>query len=62
MEQVCLLHLDEGKASSWSLSLKKSIIRRYISSHKELQELLSNKAGLWSRVKGFFQWIYSLIF
>ena len=59
MEQVCLLHLDEGKASSWPVSFKKSIIARYINSQKDLQELLASKRGWWSMIKGFILWLYS---
>lgn len=61
MEQVCLLHLDEGKASTWTLPFKRSIIVRYIGSQEDLQRLLETKRGWWSTTKGFLLWLYSLI-
>ena len=61
MEQVCLLNLDEGKASNWPRPLKLSIINRYINNEKDLQVLLVSKEGVWSSIKGFIQWLYSFI-
>ena len=61
MEQVCLLHLDGGNANMWSESLKKSIVVRYIGSQKDLQELLDSKRGIWASIKGFIQWVWSII-
>ena len=61
MEQVCLLNLDEGKASMWPRPLKISIITRYINTQTDLQELLESKKGVWSSIKGFLQWLYSFI-
>ena len=61
MEQVCLLNLDEGKASHWPRPLKLSIITRYINSEKDLKDLLDSKEGVWSTIKGFIQWLYSLL-
>ena len=61
MEQVCLLNLDEGKASMWPRSLKISIITRYINTQTDLQELLESKKGVWSSIKGFLQWLYSFV-
>ncbi|XP_019856020.1 PREDICTED: guanylate-binding protein 5-like [Amphimedon queenslandica] len=61
MEQVCLLNLDEGKASNWPRPLKLSIINRYINNEKDLRDLLVSKEGVWSSIKGFIQWLYSFI-
>ena len=61
MEQVCLLHLDEGKPKHWPTSLKRSIVTRYINSQKDLKDLLESKRGWWASIKGFFQWLYGLL-
>ena len=61
MEQVCLLHLDEGKPKQWPTSLKRSIVTRYINSQKDLKDLLESKRGWWASIKGFFQWLYGLL-
>ncbi|XP_054157665.1 guanylate-binding protein 1-like [Oppia nitens] len=57
MHSVCLLHLDEGKPKYWSLKLKSEIIDEFISSDKQLLELIESKSGLYSSIIGFFQWI-----
>ncbi len=62
MEDVCLIHLDDGKAQDWSLTLKMSIITRYIRDQDDLQQLLDSKKGMWSTIKGFFQYLYNIIF
>lgn len=62
MVKVCLAFLDEGKARSWPLSLKMSIVTRYLNEQDDLQEQLRSKTGIWSAIKGFFQYIYDLLF
>lgn len=62
MRQVCLLNLDEGKAKNWDDSLKGKIVDKFIRDSHELQTLIKSKEGLWSSVKGFFQWVYWLMF
>lgn len=62
MRQVCLLNLDEGKAKNWEMPLKEKIVNKFVQDSKELQDLVRSKEGLWSSVKGFFQWVYWLLF
>ena len=62
MKQVCLLNLDEGKAKSWEPPLKEKIVEKFIRDSHELQALIKSKEGVWSNIKGFFQWIYWLLF
>ncbi|GAB6024572.1 hypothetical protein CHUAL_009723 [Chamberlinius hualienensis] len=57
MRKVCLLNLNEGKASSWPFELRIQIIDHFFQSDKELDEILKSRSGLWSSVVGFFQWI-----
>lgn len=61
MRQVCLLNLDEGKAKNWEEPLKEKIVKKFIRDSQELQDLVKSKKGLWSNVKGFFQWVYWLV-
>ena len=60
MKDVCLLNLDEGKAKNWQRSLKETIADRFIQNSQELQDVIRSKAGLWSTIKGFCQWLYWL--
>jgi hypothetical protein len=62
MKQVCLLNLDEGKAKNWDMPLKEKIVEKFIQDSHELQTLIQSKEGLWSTVKGFFQWLHWLLF
>lgn len=62
MRQVCLLNLDEGKAKNWDTPLKEKIVEKFIRDSSELQALIKSKEGIWSSVKGFFQWVYWFIF
>ena len=57
MVEVCMLNLDEGKAKDWQRSLKLKIAHKFIEESKELQNIITSKQGMWSTVKGFFQWI-----
>ncbi len=52
-----MLNLDEGKAKNWQKSLKEAITAKYIQSSPELQEIVRSKTGLWSSIKGFWQWL-----
>jgi len=61
MHSVCILNLDEGKPKYWSQKLKSEIIEEFINGDKELLHLIESKAGLWSSVVGFFQWILWLL-
>lgn len=61
MVEVCMLSLDEGKAKDWQESLKLKVVRTYIEDSSELQEVISSKQGIWSSVKGFFQWLVSYV-
>ena len=58
MITVCLLNLNEGKAKDWDASLKLKIAEKYIDSSPELVRIIASKKGLWSTLKGFFQWIF----
>ena len=62
MKQVCLLHLDEGKAKKWEKHLKEKIVEKFVRDSEELQDVMKSKEGFWSTFKGFFQWLYWLIF
>ena len=61
MKQVCLLNLDEGKAKNWEHELKEKIVEKYVRESQELQSIIKSKEGMWSSLKGFFQWVYWLI-
>ena len=61
MLEVCMLNLDEGKARDWPESLKLKITQKFISESSELQDAIMAKKGVWSTVKGFFQWITTCI-
>lgn len=52
-----MLNLDEGKAKDWEESLKLKISLKFIGDSRELQDVIASKKGLWSAVKGFFQWL-----
>ena len=56
------MNLDEGKAKNWDAPLKEKIVEKFIQDSQELQTLIKSKEGLWSRVKGFLQWIHWLLF
>ena len=62
MKQVCILNLDEGRAKSWDAPLKEKIVEKFIRDSQELQALILSKEGKWSNLKGFFQWVYWLLF
>ena len=62
MEGVCTVQLNEGAAADWSDSLKRNIIKHYINTQSDLQELLKKKTNYWSIIKGYFQWIYAILF
>ena len=57
MIEVCMLNLNEGKAKDWDNSLKLKIAEKYIDSSSVLVQALDSKKGIWSTLKGFFQWI-----
>jgi len=61
IHSVCLLHLDEGKPKYWSMKLKSEIIDQFITDDQQLLKLIHSKAGLWSAVVGFFQWVLWLL-
>ena len=61
MKKVCLLNLDEGKAKGWQQTLKETIAEKFIQNSQELQDVIKSKGGLWSTIKGFWQWLYWLI-
>ena len=61
MKEVCLLNLDEGKAKDWQRSLKITIVDKFIRDSDDLQEIVNSKRGWWSAIKGFFQWLASLL-
>lgn len=52
-----MLNLDEGKAKDWQESLKVKITNKFIEDSSELQEIIVSKEGLWSSMKGFFEWL-----
>lgn len=56
MKEVCLLNLDEGKAKDWEESLKVTIAEKFIEGSPELQEIIDSKRGLFSTLKGWWQW------
>ncbi|XP_072177130.1 uncharacterized protein [Diadema setosum] len=60
IRQVCLLNLNEGKPKHWSSDLKARIIDLFIQSDTDLQRVIRSREGLWSSLRGFFQWIMSL--
>ena len=62
MKQVCLLHLDEGKAKTWEKNLKEKIVEKFVRDSEELQDAVKSKEGFWSTIKGFFQWLYWIVF
>lgn len=62
MKQVCLLNLDEGKAKTWEKQLKEKIVEKFVHDSEELQDVIKSKEGIWSTIKGFFQWLYWLVF
>lgn len=62
MKEVCLLNLDEGKAKNWDEQLKEKIVEKFLRDSQELQDVIKSKVGVWSSVKGFFQWVYWLVF
>ena len=61
MKDVCLLNLDEGKAKDWQRSLKITIVEKFIRDSDDLQKMIDSKSGWWSAIKGFFQWLASLL-
>lgn len=61
MIEVCLLNLDEGKAKDWEQSLKETISEKFVMSSPELLEIIDSKQGLWSTLKGWWQWIVFVI-
>ncbi|XP_048587556.1 guanylate-binding protein 2 [Nematostella vectensis] len=57
IRQVCLLNLDEGKPKHWPSPLKDTIIDNFISTDKEIKNIVISRRGLWARIKGFVQWL-----
>lgn len=57
MKEVCLTHLEEGQAASWSVELKEEIVTRHISESEDLQRILISKRSWWSSFVGFWQWL-----
>ena len=57
-----MLNLDDGRAKDWQESLKLKIAQKYIQDSSELQNIIISKRGLWSTLKGFFQWVISCLF
>ncbi len=52
-----MLNLDEGKAKNWQEELKFKITKKFIEDSPDLQNIINSKGGMWSAIKGFFQWI-----
>mgnify|MGYP002714385969 CR=1 FL=1 len=61
VNDVCIIHLDQGLAHEWSLKLKNKVIDSFIKEDPELFALLESKQTLWSTIVGFFQWLLSFI-
>lgn len=57
MIEVCMLNLNEGKAKDWHETLKLKISEKYVDSSPVLLNIIASKTGMWSKLKGFFQWI-----
>ena len=62
MKEVCLLNLAEGRAKDWEETLKAAISERFIDSSSELQSILESKRGLYSTLKGWWQWFLWTLF
>ena len=57
VRSVCLIHLDDGKPKSWPYELKLQIINNFIANDEDLISMINEKDGLWSTIKGLFEWI-----
>ena len=57
IREVCLVNLDEGKPKHWPVSLKNTIIDNFITMDEDLQRVLQSKQGLYSKIKGWIQWL-----
>lgn len=57
VRSVCLIHLDDGKPKSWPYELKLQIINNFIANDEDLKRMINEKDGLWSTIRGLFEWI-----
>lgn len=57
VRSVCLIHLDDGKPKSWPYELKLQIINNFIANDQDLKRMIQDKDGLWSTIRGLFEWI-----
>lgn len=62
MEEACVVQLNEGTAAHWPDALKLNIIKHYINTQRDLQDILESKRSFWTSVKGCFQWFYAMLF
>ncbi|KAH9406214.1 Guanylate-binding protein, N-terminal domain [Tyrophagus putrescentiae] len=54
--------LEHGRARGWSPSLKAAIINSWLQEDEELAREAANRRNALSRLLGFFQWLFSLLF
>lgn len=59
--QVCLLHLEDGKAKHWHEDLKRSVIRDFMNADPDLVKALRDVKGFWSSFLGFFLWCFWML-
>ncbi|KAL1427420.1 hypothetical protein MTO96_017472 [Rhipicephalus appendiculatus] len=59
--QVCLVHLEDGKAKHWHEDLKRSVIKDFMNADPDLAKALRDVKGFWSSILGFFLWFFWIL-